>query len=81
MFSNKKYVIDKGNYHNLIFRNLELEDHDWCSCDQSYHFTEFILKKLLIFKYLKVNDSKINEMIKIFLDGKDNTNTKFRINY
>ncbi|CAG8478208.1 11661_t:CDS:2 [Scutellospora calospora] len=64
VMSNKKYLIDsERGCCGLNFWNLGKIDDDWHHChDLSYHFTEFILKKLLIFKYLKEKNSKIKEI-------------------
>ncbi|CAG8567040.1 4832_t:CDS:2, partial [Scutellospora calospora] len=65
IISNKKFLIDgERGCHGLDLWKLgTIDDDDWHHChDLSYHFTNLILKKLLIFKYLKSKNDKIKEM-------------------
>ncbi|CAG8479795.1 9941_t:CDS:2, partial [Scutellospora calospora] len=64
VFSSKKYLIDnEKGCCRWNFWKLGSIDDDWHHChDLSYHFTKFILKKLLMFKYLKEKNNKIKEI-------------------
>ncbi|CAG8751613.1 24749_t:CDS:2 [Cetraspora pellucida] len=59
---NKKFIIDY-DIGSLNFWKLGEINEDWVHChDLSYHFTELVLKKLLLFKYLKNKHNKIRDI-------------------
>jgi len=69
----RKFVIDKERgTRSLSLWNLGKLEYDWHHChDLSYHFTEFIMKKLLLIRSLRKNErfkEKINEIYDSYFD-------------
>ncbi|CAG8747764.1 14296_t:CDS:1 [Cetraspora pellucida] len=78
---NKKFVIDY-DIGLLDFWKLGELDKDWVHChDLSYHFTELILKKLLLFKYLKNKYNKIRNIYNNLFHNFDSNNEVNLIDY